>query len=74
MSIVVPDFWKSSHDIATDTMSIKKNVLVIFPQPKERKVSKYQAALKKEKVVNVLAAGIEKLTSGYSESAGKLKS
>ena len=54
---------------------MKKNVLVIFPQTKERKASKYQAALnEKEKVVNVLAARIEKLTSGDSESARKLKS
>ena len=49
MSIVVPDFWKTFHDIATNRMSIKKNVLVIFPQPKERKVSKYQAALKEKR-------------------------
>ena len=56
-------------------MSTKNNMLVIFPQLKERKVSKYQAALKeKEKVVNVLAAGIEKLTSEDSVSAGTLKS
>ena len=75
LSIVVLKFCKTVHDIATQRMSVKKNVLVVFPQPKERKFSKYQAALKKkEKVVNVLAAGIEKLTSGDSESAEKLKS
>ena len=75
LSIIVPRFYKTIHDIPTERISMKKNVLVIFPQPKERKVSKYQAALKeKEKVVNVMAAGIEKLTSGDSESAGKPKS
>ena len=75
LSIVVPKFCKTVHDTATESISMKKNGLVIFPQPKERKISKYQAALKeKEKMVNVLAAAIEKLTSGDSESAGKVKS
>ena len=75
LSIVVPKFCKTVHDTATESISMKKNGLVIFPQPKERKISKYQAALKeKEKMVNVLTARIEKVTSGDSESAGKLKS
>ena len=75
LSIVVPKFCKTVHDTTRESISMKKNGLVIFPQPKEKKISKYQAALKeKEKMVNVLAATIEKLTSGDSESAGKLKS
>ena len=38
LSIVVPKFCKTVHDITRETMFMKKNVLVIFPQPKERKV------------------------------------
>ena len=41
LSIVVPKSCKTVHDITRETMFMKKNVLVIFPQPKERKVSKY---------------------------------
>ena len=75
LSIVVPKFCQTVNDIATERMSMKKNMLITFPHPKERKFSKYQAARKdKEKVVNVLAAGIEKLTPRDSESVGKLKS
>ena len=49
LSIVVLKFCKTVHDIAAQRMSVKKNVLVVFPQPKERKFSKYQAALKKKR-------------------------
>ena len=48
LSIIVPRFYKTVHDIPTERISMKKNVLVIFPQPKERKVSKYQVALKEK--------------------------
>ena len=37
LSIVVPKFCKIVHDIATEMMAMKKNVLVIFSQPKEKK-------------------------------------
>ena len=41
LSIVVPKFCKTVHDITRETMFMKKNVLVIFFYSKERKVSKY---------------------------------
>ena len=53
---------------------MKKNVLTIFPQAKIKKVPKHEVALKeKEKIVDILAAGIERITPGDKESALNLK-
>ena len=73
-SYVISRFCKPHHDVSAERVTMRKKALVLFAPATGKKPSKKQKQLKeKENVVNVLAAGIVKLTSGADGSMAEVQ-
>ena len=57
------------HNTSLERIPLQKNVLILFPSKKEKTILKQHA---KESILNVLAAGLVKTSSGDVESFSEL--
>ena len=67
-------FCAKLHNVSSERIPMQKKILILFPSKKEKTISKQHAAAKeKESILNVLAAGLVKTSSGDVESSSQLQ-